>query len=137
MDDDCDGATDEGCVTYYEDSDGDGYGNPASTKTVASPAPPPGYVSNSSDCNDNKALIYPGAPERCNNNKDDDCDGMIDEGCISGLGGGGGGGTNYVGGVALPVDKLGLLTPWVGLTVLTTAMVALVTRRRRRGRTTH
>ncbi|MDY6836849.1 MAG: putative metal-binding motif-containing protein [Thermodesulfobacteriota bacterium] len=133
VDDDCDGATDEGCVIYYEDSDGDGYGDPASTKTVASPAPPPGYVSNSSDCNDSNALIYPGAPERCNNSKDDDCDGLTNEGCISGLGGGGGGGLNYVGGVALPVDKLGLLAPWVGLAALMTAMIALATWRKKRG----
>ena len=30
------------------------------------------------DCDDEDALVYPGAPERCNG-KDDDCDGIVDE----------------------------------------------------------
>jgi hypothetical protein len=79
VDDDCDGTVDDGCVTYYEDADGDGFGNPAETKTVNSPAPPPGYVPNDNDCNDNDASIYPGATE-VQDGVDNDCDGAIDEG---------------------------------------------------------
>jgi hypothetical protein len=118
VDDDCDGTIDEGCMTYYEDADGDGYGNPAIS--VSSPAPPPGYVANSADCNDNNPKVHPGAPELCNNNRDDDCDGIVNEGCISGIGGAG-----CVGGVALPVDKFGLVAPWIALITLIATIVML------------
>jgi hypothetical protein len=79
VDDDCDGATDEGCVTYYEDADGDTFGNPAITKTVASPAPPPGYVSNDRDCDDTDSNVYPGAAD-VDDGIDNDCSGAIDDG---------------------------------------------------------
>jgi hypothetical protein len=109
VDDDCDTQIDEGCVTYFEDADGDGYGNPA--VSVTSLAPPPGYVANAADCDDNRAHIHPGAAERCNNLRDDDCDGTVNEGCISGTGGSCFG----VGGIAWPVNKIALVAPWVAL----------------------
>ena len=34
------------------------------------------------DCDDNDASVYPGAPEVCNST-DDDCDGSIDEGVLN------------------------------------------------------
>lgn len=33
------------------------------------------------DCDDANQYIYPGATERCDDGKDGDCDGQIDEGC--------------------------------------------------------
>jgi hypothetical protein len=80
LDDDCDGLIDEGVKsTFYRDLDGDGFGNLGNT-TLACTAPA-GYVSNSSDCNDGNSNIKPGATELCNG-FDDDCDGIVDEGCI-------------------------------------------------------
>jgi len=33
------------------------------------------------DCNDNNAAAHPGAPEVCGNQADDNCNGLVDEGC--------------------------------------------------------
>jgi hypothetical protein len=126
VDDDCDTEIDEGCVTYFEDADGDGYGNPA--VSVISPAPPPGYVANAADCDDNNAHIHPGAAERCNNLRDDDCDGTVNEGCISGTGGSCFG----VGGIAWPVNKIALVAPWVALIMSMIGLMCLVRWRKKR-----
>ncbi len=82
IDDDCDGQTDEGVVvsTWYQDADGDTYGNPAVSQSNC--AQPVGYVLNSTDCNDGNAAVNPGALEVCNS-IDDDCDGSTDEGVTS------------------------------------------------------
>lgn len=42
--------------TYYQDNDGDGFGNQQASTTVCDPTPPAGYVSNATDCDDNKLL---------------------------------------------------------------------------------
>jgi hypothetical protein len=67
-------------ATWFADSDGDGFGNAASS--IQACGNPAGYVSNNTDCNDNSSTAYPGAPEICGNGADDDCDGQVDEGCI-------------------------------------------------------
>ncbi|NNV58045.1 S8 family serine peptidase, partial [Limnovirga soli] len=63
IDNNCDGQVDEGFpdITYYRDADGDGYGNPLVT-TTAKCATPAGYVTNSTDCDDQNASVHPGAP---------------------------------------------------------------------------
>jgi hypothetical protein len=67
-------------TTYYRDADEDGFGNLAVTMFACSQ--PEGYVSNSTDCNDNNDDVHPGATEICND-IDDDCDGSVDEGFIN------------------------------------------------------
>lgn len=74
IDNDCDGEIDEGTfLTFYADSDSDGFGDP--NMTVEACSAPNGYVDNSSDCNDNDASINPNADEIPNDNIDQDCDG--------------------------------------------------------------
>jgi hypothetical protein len=80
-DNDCDGNIDEGaCTPYCEDTDGDGYGDPATL--IPADSPPPGYVLDCSDCNESNANVNPSAPELCNG-VDDDCDGQVDEGVLT------------------------------------------------------
>ena len=79
VDNDCDGSVDnhpESGNTYYLDEDGDGYG--ATASYVVACAPPAGYVTDGSDCNDTQASIHPGATEICDD-RDNDCDGTVDE----------------------------------------------------------
>ncbi|NUQ24311.1 MAG: T9SS type A sorting domain-containing protein [Saprospiraceae bacterium] len=62
-------------LTFYADSDGDTYGDPA--VTIMAFTAPPGYVANSTDCNDSDPAINPSAVEACNS-VDDNCDGFVD-----------------------------------------------------------
>ena len=61
-------------ITYYQDADGDGFGNLAVSQVGCSPIT--GYVTNSTDCNDNNNAIYPGATEIEANGIDEDCNGV-------------------------------------------------------------
>ena len=81
-DDDCDGNVDEqgaeGCTTFYLDMDGDGYGVADSSGCLCGPTFP--YTSIfSTDCDDDNITVSPGSMEECNQ-KDDDCDGIVDDG---------------------------------------------------------
>lgn len=79
--DDCDDDTNDlgavGCLTWYADADGDGYGTDAS---VCACEPRDGYsAAVAGDCDDGNVATYPGAPEDCYDGVDGDCDGASDD----------------------------------------------------------
>ncbi len=80
IDNNCDNMIDEGLafVTYYADTDSDGYGDNSSS--VSDCTQPAGYVTDNTDCNDSNAAINPGASEICDG-IDNNCDNQVDEGC--------------------------------------------------------
>lgn len=63
-------------VTFYEDIDGDGYGDPNSYILDCSTTPPFGYVVNGLDCNDTDNLVNPVAADSEGNGVDENCDGV-------------------------------------------------------------
>ncbi len=80
LDDDCDGAEDEGLLyTYYVDTDEDGYGV-TTTGTSCESTAPAGYSSTTGDCDDGDTYVYPGAVELCDGQRND-CN---DTGWVSG-----------------------------------------------------
>ncbi len=79
VDNNCDGAVDDGQtrLTWYRDQDGDGYGNiSTATQNCQQPA---GHVTVAGDCDDSNANIRPGAAEVCDE-VDNNCNGTPDEG---------------------------------------------------------
>jgi len=80
IDNDCDGLTDEDdaldILTWYQDLDGDGFGDPAVLDIDC--AQPGSFVGNDEDCDDLDFYVNPGAEEVCNG-LDDDCDPATDE----------------------------------------------------------
>ncbi|WP_298781414.1 putative metal-binding motif-containing protein, partial [uncultured Polaribacter sp.] len=72
FDDNCDG-NELITTTFYQDADGDGFGNP--NQTMDAESQPTGYVSDNTDCDDTNANINPNATEIANNGFDDNCDG--------------------------------------------------------------
>jgi len=75
-DNDCNGAVDEGVgLTWYADSDGDGYGDAVSTQEACSQ--PAGFSANGDDCDDTDPSARPGGVEVCDG-ADNDCDGTAD-----------------------------------------------------------
>ena len=82
-DDDCDTLVDDDDPsldlstrsTFYLDGDGDGYGG--STTTLAC-SPPANHYGTSTDCDDSRDDIHPGATEVCNT-LDDDCNSTVDD----------------------------------------------------------
>jgi photosystem II stability/assembly factor-like uncharacterized protein len=61
-------------TSWYADNDGDGYG--AGTAILACEAPA-GTVADNTDCDDDDATVYPGAPELCDG-IDNNCDLIVD-----------------------------------------------------------
>jgi len=81
VDDDCDALIDaddddvSGTVSFFADSDGDGYGS--EVVVVEACEAPSGYVLDDSDCDDLDSEVNPAAIEVCNG-IDDDCDALVD-----------------------------------------------------------
>ncbi|NCG18961.1 MAG: hypothetical protein GWP91_08115 [Rhodobacterales bacterium] len=77
-DNDCDQQVDEGLrnIDFYEDADGDSWGNV--DNVIQACAVPDGYADLSGDCNDTDALSFPGSVEFCDGD-DNDCDGLVDD----------------------------------------------------------
>jgi cysteine-rich repeat protein len=71
-----------GVHTFYQDSDGDGYGNPAVSIQLASCLAPPGYSADKEDCCDRDPLAFLRAdtfhtgPDACGS-YDYNCDGIV------------------------------------------------------------
>ncbi len=72
------GCLEENKLTWYIDSDGDGFGFGDPVSSLQSCEQPVGYVGDNTDCDDSDYTTYPGAPEICDG-KDNNCDGNIDE----------------------------------------------------------
>ena len=71
--------------TWYQDTDGDGFGNASQTQSSCSQ--PAGYVSDNTDFNDNDANSFPNATEVCDgldNDGDGQVDGLSSTGCGAG-----------------------------------------------------
>lgn len=81
VDEDCSGTADV-CVIYYDDVDGDGYGDDSTAHTTADSDD----VVVGGDCDDRNLNINPGATEICEdattgNGTDENCDGIVDDSC--------------------------------------------------------
>ena len=78
-DSDCDGSLEDDDAldtsTWYADTDGDGWGDPAASQIAC--LQPTGYVSDATDCDDADASSNPGGSEVCDG-ADNDCDGLVD-----------------------------------------------------------
>ena len=81
IDNDCDGEADEegaeGAIGFFTDRDGDGYGDDSIAPVMACEASG-SLVTEAGDCDDGDGATHPGAEEVCDE-RDNDCDGAIDE----------------------------------------------------------
>jgi len=79
-DNNCDQVIDEGVTnTYYDDVDGDGYGDPSALVTGC--FLPGGASANDQDCDDGEPSVHPGGVELCDG-LDNDCDNNTDNGAL-------------------------------------------------------
>lgn len=78
IDNNCNGEIDEGAGrTFYQDDDGDGYGQTSATMVACEP--PSGYAVEDDDCDDNEAAANPGIAIDTCDDIDNDCDKLTDE----------------------------------------------------------
>ncbi len=78
LDDDCDGSVDDyatDATTWYQDDDGDTYGQDASTASECDQ--PTGYAVIAGDCDDTDVAYNPAATESCSDPNDYNCDGSV------------------------------------------------------------
>ena len=93
VDDDCNGYTDDNLtlITIYKDNDGDGFAatnalSQQSCKVLVGwtiPVDSNGDGKYDWDCDDSDVTVYPGAPTKCGDGKDNNCDGSIDRLCYT------------------------------------------------------
>jgi len=69
-------------LTFYEDADADGYGNPDSTTEACEAAD--GWTADNTDCDDGEPNANPGLTEECDDGIDNDCDGTDNDCSASG-----------------------------------------------------
>lgn len=80
-DEDCDDSDPEAVPgLWFADEDDDGFGD-EEAGARHSCTPEPGHADNNTDCDDEDETVSPGAEEICGDGADQDCDGVIDEGC--------------------------------------------------------
>ena len=81
LDNDCNGFVDDAIpvFTYYLDEDEDSFGDVNNALDTCLSSAPPGYVTNSLDCNDAMSAINPDVGEICDG-IDNDCNGFVDDG---------------------------------------------------------
>ena len=78
IDNDCNGIEDDGLetFTYYQDNDGDFFGDATLILETCLSNAPAGYVNNNEDCDDSNANINPVMAEISDNGIDEDCSGV-------------------------------------------------------------
>lgn len=78
IDENCNGLI---AITFYQDVDGDGFGNPNATEIIEveiGDDAPNGFSYVTGDCDDQDAQVNAAAPEVAGNDQDDNCDGNSD-----------------------------------------------------------
>jgi hypothetical protein len=71
---------------WYQDLDEDGYSDGTTVAQCVQSLglyAPEDLLGLDGDCDDNNSAIHPGATEICSNGIDEDCDGLIDENCVT------------------------------------------------------
>jgi len=82
LDNDCNAGTpvDDGlAVGWFQDNDGDGFGDDSDPSPIFSCLPQPGRVLTNTDCDDSTPVVSPGMPIEDCDGLDNDCDGFIDD----------------------------------------------------------